>query len=70
MSSKILKYFAFAHLPPALQVVSSPFCVLATMLDETLPESAEKSSCLRYLLIAKDAAVRAALEKEDPDAHP
>jgi hypothetical protein len=67
----ILQFFAYAHLPPHLQEVSKPFCVLAHaivcgLVDETagtigvpLPRNAERSVALRKLLEAKDAAVRA-----------
>ncbi len=55
----IMKYFAYAHLPEKLQAVSKPFGELATQLDETLPNGAEKSAGLRKLLEAKDCMVRA-----------
>lgn len=57
----ILKYFAYAHLPPALAVVSAPFALLANDLVRVLSRSAERSVALRKLLESKDAAVRAAL---------
>lgn len=62
MTSPILKYFEFKHLPPHLQTVSGPFGVLAQEMDATLPDGAEKSAGLRKLLEAKDCMVRAALE--------
>lgn len=54
------KFFAFDHLPAALQLISEPFARLA---DEilTLPANAERTMSLRKLLEAKDCAVRAAL---------
>lgn len=58
----ILKYFAYRHLPAALQEVSAPFYAMADELDSKLPDCAEKSSGLRKLLEAKDCMVRAALE--------
>jgi hypothetical protein len=58
---QVLQYFGFAHLPPALQAVSEPFCALAHQLAEQLPEGPEVTVCLRKLLEAKDCAVRAAL---------
>ncbi|ELC6654318.1 hypothetical protein ACK1L6_004188 [Salmonella enterica] len=61
MSSPIMKYFAYQHLPAHLQEVSKPIGDLATLMDETLPDSAEKSVGLRKLLEAKDALVRARL---------
>lgn len=61
MSSPILKYFAFEHLPPNLQEVSKPIGELARAMDEKLPDGAEKSAGLRKLLEAKDCLVRALL---------
>ncbi|EPM1358974.1 hypothetical protein RFD38_001754 [Klebsiella pneumoniae] len=62
MSSPIMKYFAYQHLPAHLQEVSKPIGDLATLMDESLPDGAEKSAGLRKLLEAKDALVRAKLE--------
>lgn len=61
MSSPIMKYFAYQHLPAHLQEISKPIGDLATLMDESLPDSAEKSAVLRKLLEAKDALVRAKL---------
>ncbi|RDU16074.1 hypothetical protein [Citrobacter freundii] len=58
MSSPIMKYFAYQHLPSHLQEVSKPIGDLAALMDETLPDSAEKSAGLRKLLEAKDALVQ------------
>lgn len=57
----ILKFFEYAHLPPQLQPVSEQFHHLAWDMAKMLPLGAEASVCLRKLLEAKDAAVRAAL---------
>ena len=57
----ILQFFAFRHLPPALQDVSRPFCDVAETIVATLPRNPERTVALRKLLEAKDAAVRAAL---------
>ncbi|WP_286919755.1 hypothetical protein [Pseudomonas sp. UBA6753] len=59
--SPIMKYFEFAHLPPHLQEVSKPIGELAQLMDEQLPDGAEKSAGLRKLLEAKDCLVRAKL---------
>ena len=59
--SQIMKYFEYKHLPDHLKEVSEPICVMAKLLDESLPHGTEKSVALRKLLEAKDAAVRAAL---------
>ena len=56
-----MKYFAYQHLPAHLQEVSKPIGDLATLMDESLPDGAEKSAGLRKLLEAKDALVRAKL---------
>ena len=61
MPTPIMKYFAYEHLPQHLQEVSKPIGELARQMDETLPDSAEKSVGLRKLLEAKDALVRAKL---------
>ncbi len=50
MSSPIMKYFAYQHLPAHLQEVSKPIGDLATLMDQTLPDGAEKSAGLRKLL--------------------
>ena len=61
MSTPIMKYFEYAHLPERLQAVSKPIGDLAKQMDETLPDGPEKSAGLRKLLEAKDCLVRAAL---------
>lgn len=62
MSSPIMRYFEYAHLPENLAVVSRQFFTVAAWVDGSLPDGAEKSTALRKLLEAKDAAVRAALD--------
>ncbi len=59
----IEQFFAFAHLPQAMQNVSRPFGELAAKIIETLPRNPERTVALRKLLEAKDAAVRAAIAK-------
>jgi len=61
MSTSIIKYFAYEHLPAYLQEVSKPIGDLAKLMDESLPDGPEKSAGLRKLLEAKDALVRAKL---------
>ncbi len=58
----ILKHFTFSHLPADLQAISRPICELAELVDDRLPDGAEKSAGLRKLLEAKDCLVRAAIE--------
>jgi hypothetical protein len=69
----ILQFFAYAHLPHHLAMVSKPFCDLAhaMVMGDNVPESGtctfggplprnpERTVALRKLLEAKDAAVRA-----------
>lgn len=62
MPSPIMKYFEHAHLPNNLQEVSKPIGELATAMDSSLPDCAEKSAGLRKLLEAKDCFVRAKLD--------
>lgn len=59
----IAQFFAFAHLPPHLAVISRPFAELASTTILSLPKNPERTVALRKLLEAKDAAVRAALAK-------
>ena len=58
---RLLQYFEFEHLPPALADVSAPFCTLAHNIADNLPDGPEKTMALRKLLESKDCAVRAAL---------
>lgn len=66
---RILQFFAFAHLPPAMQSVSKPFHDLAHQIAEKVPSNPERTVALRKLLESKDAAVRAGIYKE-PSAEP
>ena len=59
--SDIVKYFKYEHLPEHLQAVSKPLGELAKLMDDELPQGAEKSAGLRKLLEAKDCFVRAKL---------
>lgn len=43
----ILQFFAYAHLPPMLQVVSKPFGELAEHIVETLPRNPERTQAPR-----------------------
>ena len=61
MDDRMLKWFAYAHLPKNLQAISQPFCELATRVCNTSEPGPERTVALRKLLEAKDAAVRAAL---------
>lgn len=67
MNEPIMQFFAFAHLPEHLKVVSIKFYELACHVVATLPRNPERTVALRKLLEAKDAAVRAQLYKDDPE---
>ena len=58
--ASVLKFFAFAHLPPHLRETSALFCDLANRVA-TGSSNPETTVALRKLLEAKDAAVRALL---------
>lgn len=61
MEERMMKWFAYGHLPEHLQATSKPFCDLATVIVETIDPGPERTVALRKLLEAKDAAVRAKL---------
>ena len=61
MPEPILQFFTWLHLSGGLQLVSTPFQVLAKQIVDTLPRNPERTVALRKLLEAKDAAVRARL---------
>lgn len=56
---RMLKWFAYSHLPQSLQVVSKPFGELAELIVAQIQVGPERTIALRKLLEAKDAAVRA-----------
>jgi len=59
---RLMRYFAYEHLPPHLQDQSRQFSALAAMLigrfDPDTHDGPELTVALRKLLEAKDAAVR------------
>lgn len=62
MSTELLQYFKYTHLPERLQKISEPFSELAHFCALHLPYgNSETEAALRKLLEAKDCAVRAAL---------
>ena len=65
MASPIMKYFEYAHLPVHLGDVIKPIGDLGKVMDDLLPDCAEKSAGLRKLLEAKDCFVRAVLFKNE-----
>lgn len=62
----ILQFFGYAHLPPHLQGISKLFGDVANEVVNRLPDNIERAACLRKLLEAKDAGVRAWLFKDEP----
>jgi hypothetical protein len=56
---RMLKWFAYEHLPEHLQNVSKSFWVVADTICQFLEPGPERTVALRKLLEAKDAAVRA-----------
>lgn len=56
---RMIKWFAWSHLPEKFQAVSRPFGELAQLVVDTIPSGPERTVALRKLLEAKDAAVRA-----------
>ena len=61
--NRLMQFFKFDHLPENLQEPSRSCAELASKMDETLAESAEKTAGLRKLLEAKDCFVRAELSR-------
>lgn len=61
MSSPIMKYFSYEHLPDVLKAISKPIGELAEKMEAELPDGPEKSAGLRKLLESKDCFVRARL---------
>lgn len=58
---RMMKWFAYGHLPEHLQDVSKAFHKVAEGLEECVAPGPERTVALRKLLEAKDAAVRATL---------
>ena len=61
-TQRMLKWFAYTHLPERLQRISEPCHALAVEMIYALPDGAELTAGLRKLLEAKDCFVRAGLE--------
>jgi hypothetical protein len=59
---RMLRWFAYTHLPAHLATISAPFAQLAGQMCSELASGPERTVMLRKLLEAKDAAVRAKLE--------
>ncbi len=62
----ILRWFSYDHLPADRQPTSKIFAdVAAAMITMCPTPSAERTTALRNLLIAKDAFVRACIEDKE-----
>ena len=61
--NRLMQFFKYEHLPEHLQGVSAACAKLAQMMDEMLPEKAEKTAGLRKLMEARDCFCRALIEK-------
>ena len=59
----VLQFFEFEHLPDQVRATSKQFHDLAHEMHKQLPHNTESWMCLRWLLHAKDCAVRAKLYK-------
>jgi hypothetical protein len=59
----LLQFFTFDHLREDLKAVSEPFAILAHQIVDGLPRNPERTVAIRFLLQAKDCAVRARLWK-------
>jgi hypothetical protein len=64
MPTNVDKFFVSTHLPAHLQEVAKPIEELAKLMDESLPDGAEKSAGMRKLLEAKDCFIRAGLDNK------
>lgn len=58
---RMMKWFAYQHLPEKLQANSKWFHSLASQICQNIDPGPERTVALRKLLESKDAAVRAAL---------
>ena len=65
--NEIMQFFKYDHLPEKLAAKSKPFAELAKMIDESVPNCAEKSAGLRKLLEAKDCVVRCMVYSKQPE---
>ncbi|MFA4972220.1 MAG: hypothetical protein WC683_06375 [bacterium] len=59
----MMRWFEYKHLPMHLQAISRIFHQAATSLCEAVASCEERDVALRKLIEAKDAAVRAAIER-------
>lgn len=60
--NRMVKWFAYSHLPQPLQEVSAMFAGVATWMLDNVHAGPEATVAMRKLLEAKDAAVRAAMD--------
>lgn len=62
MAHRQLRHFTFKHLRPDLQPISERFSDLAHWLAREVPENDDSREAMKWLLVAKDFAVRAQLD--------
>ena len=65
--NRMLRWFSSAHLPAPLAEVNEPFRLLAEALVKQLPLTTARTSALYKLTKARDAALVARMEQEDPE---
>ena len=58
-TERMLKWFAYEHLPEHLQLISRPYNTMACDIVDRIQQGPERTVALRKLLESKDAAVRA-----------
>jgi hypothetical protein len=63
--NRLLQWFTYADLSEEEKAVAQKCAALATAMDGTLAEGAEKTAGLRKLLEAKDCFVRAVIEGQN-----
>ena len=63
MEERMMKWFAYGHLPENLQHTSKRFYELACYIVDEIEAGPERTVALRKLLESKDAAVRANLHE-------
>ena len=61
LAERMMRWFAFEHLPNPLKDISRMFHSLACDICEAIDPGPERTVALRKLLESKDAAVRAKL---------
>lgn len=66
----ILRHFEYSHLPPHLAEISREAHTLAHSMASQLKDDPELTAGLRWLLLAKDSFVRAAIASAEAQVAP